>query len=797
MVEDLLDRHPELAQEPEAVLELISEEIYLRMESGEEVRPADLVRRFPRWARQVQALCDCHQMLAAPLGTPQFPAPGETLDDFALLAELGRGAQARVFLARQSALADRLVVLKCTPRLGQEHLSLARLQHTHIVPLYSVHDFPSRGLRALCLPYFGGATLDRLLALLAERPPEQRHGRDLVEALRRWQASSAPLPVSGPACQFLARASYVEAVCWVGACLAEALQYAQERGLVHLDLKPSNVLLSAEGQPMLLDFHLARQPLQAGQMPPAWLGGTPGYMAPEQQRALEAVQRRQTLPTSVDHRADLHALGLLLGEMLGVQRPEKQAVSARLLRRSNPQVTPGLADLLARCLAPDPRERYPTAGALARDLRRHLADLPLHGVVNRSLTERWRKWRRRRPLTLPLLGLTLAGLLGAGFLAAHVARQTDKASAALVEGQRQLEQQRYVEARATLEHGIALIEDLPGQGDLLGRLHQGIDQTERARAADQLHRFCERIRPLYGIAQVPPGQLRAVSKTCAEFWDRRDLLRQEPCSFQDPLLRQQVQADLLDLAILWAHLRVRLSPATQSREAHRQALDFLELVEKELGPSCVLDQERRLHGQVVGQAGALAPTRPAQTAWEHAALGRACFHAGDLPSAQAHLERALALQPRSLWVSFYQGSCAFRLGEMPEAVAAFSVCVMLAPESAWCYYNRGLARTQLGQDERALRDFDRALAIDPMLAAGYLARGTLHYRQKRYPQAQADLEAALHHGLDGASVSYNLALVHLARDDAPSARACLERALEHEPEHVQAKQLLDHLRNPR
>ena len=351
LAEEYLARHPQLWDLPEAALQLVSEEIYLRQERGQETSAAALVCRFPRWQRQVQALLSCHSLLAGQLAAPRFPQEGETLGEFSLMTELGRGAQARVFLATQPALADRPVVLKLVPCSGGEHLSLARLQHSHIVPLYSVHGFPNRSLRALCLPYFGGATLARVLEILDDRPLRQRTGRDIVSALQQAPASGV---VGGPACRFLAHASYAEAVCWVGACLADALQYAHERGVLHLDVKPSNVLLAADGQPMLLDFHSCRARLAAGDPAPLWLGGTPGYMAPEHHAALTAVRERCSIPVGLDGRADLYALGLLLYEVLSGSLPEGTQTPAQTLRRRNPLVTAGLADLVAKCLCPNP-----------------------------------------------------------------------------------------------------------------------------------------------------------------------------------------------------------------------------------------------------------------------------------------------------------------------------------------------------------------------------------------------------------------------------------------------------------
>ena len=258
---------------------------------------------------------DCQRALGQRLGPPAFPRPGSALGEFQLLSELGRGAHGRVYLASQGSLGGRPVVLKLGPDTGGEHLSLARLQHTHIVPLYSAHEFPDRRLRALCMPYFGGATLADIRVRLDRlgRPPV---GDDLLATVRPTPEPDASSTVPGPAWAFLERATLTEAVCWIGTRLADALQYAHDRGLLHLDLKPANVLLAADGVPMLLDFHLARPPMRGGDPAPDWLGGTPGYMAPEHEAALRAARDGRPVPADVDARADIHSLGVLLREML-------------------------------------------------------------------------------------------------------------------------------------------------------------------------------------------------------------------------------------------------------------------------------------------------------------------------------------------------------------------------------------------------------------------------------------------------------------------------------------------------
>jgi serine/threonine protein kinase/tetratricopeptide (TPR) repeat protein len=715
--EEYLRLHPPLVDQPAAALELVYEEIHLRQEHGQEVHAEELFARFPQWRRQLQALLECHHLLAPRLAGPSLPAPGDTLGEFRLLAELGRGIQSRVFLATQPPLADRPVVLKVGPRAGQEHLSLARLQHTHIVPLHSVHEFPVRRLRALCMPYFGGLTLDRLLQAMEGRPPGQRTGQHIREALREGPAAE------GPCVRFLARASYVQAVCWIGACLADALHYAHERGLLHLDIKPSNVLLAADGQPMLLDFHLARAPIPAGSPAPLWLGGTPGYMAPEHRAALDAVARREPATAAVDVGADVYALGVLLYEVLGGKLPSPTETPARSLRRLNPQVSVGLADLVARCLHPAPENRYPTASALASDLRCHLADLPLRGVANRSLAERWRKWRRRRRQTLPVLALLLVITTSLSLVLVHIGRQADKARAALRDGQTHLDQHRHAEALDTLRHGAVLAEDLPFRAGLRQQLQDGMRAAERGHAAQELHLLSERLRPLYSATVVSEAQARAAETHCRTIWQQRDRIVQRLRPDSTAELQGQVRADLLDLAILGAHLRVRLASRDAIAAARQQALAVLDEAEVLLGPSCVLFHERQVQARALGltgraetaarQASSLAPC----TAWEHCAVGLVHFRAGDYERAAAEMERAVELEPNSLWPNFYRGSCAYHLKNFEEASTAFSICVALAPECAWCYANRGLAHAARGRLDRALRDYDHALRLDPALGA--------------------------------------------------------------------------------
>src|SRR5262249_33206226 len=260
--------------------------------------------------------------------------------------------------------------------------------------------------------------------------------------------------------------------------------------------------LAADGQPMLLDFHLAQKPVHEGGPLPGWFGGTPKYMSPEQRRLASAVHARQGAVPAVDSRSDIYSLGLVLYETLSRELPVPVPTPLPPLHRLNPQVTVGLSDIIHKCLAGEPKSRYTDAAMLAADLRRHLGDRPLVGVKNRSLPERWRKWRRRSPHALPvaamLLLVVLAGCGVGNYYFTHVNQRLRDAEAALHEGEEQLRNQAYPEAVRSFTRGLGLVEGVPGHAQLIAKLEAQQYLARRGQAADYLHRLVDHIRLLYG-----------------------------------------------------------------------------------------------------------------------------------------------------------------------------------------------------------------------------------------------------------------------------------------------------------
>jgi serine/threonine protein kinase/tetratricopeptide (TPR) repeat protein len=785
LVEEFLARHPHLAEQPSAVVDLLYEEINLRQQYGEQASWSDLVARFPRWKEPLRLLLDCHHLLGEEARPPSFPEVGETLGDYLLLTELGRGALGRVFLATQQSLANRRVVLKVVPLHGREHLSLARLQHTHIMPLYAVHDDSTRAVRVLCMPYFGSVTLARLREALARLRRPSRTGQDLLQALVETTipgVRGADISNS-PARNYLTRSTFVEGICWIGLCLAEGLHYAHEHGLVHFDVKPSNVLLGSDGQPMLLDFHLAQPPLSAGAPPPDWLGGTPGHMAPEQQAALAAVRLRQPLAADVGPPADIFSLGALLYEMLGGEAPYQPGQSPPLHSR-NPAVGVGLSDVIHKCLAREPARRYASAGDLAGDLRNVLAGRPLQGVRNRSLRERWQRWRRRRPHLRWLLVLGVALVFLSLVSVRHWRQRLHQAERMLLEGQSHLRQEQYEAAKDLLWHGLALVDGWPGGQNLTRQLNQNLEEARRRQVIHELHALVERLRSLYPFDSVTIAALRTLADRFQTTWEKLHQFGVVLGADLEPAAR----VDLLDLAIFGTDLRVRLA-GDQVVRVREECLEVLDRAESLLGPSPVLTNERSHLLRSLGrpERTQIEVQKPVpRTAWEYHALGSSFLRSGELDRAADYLEQAVRMQPEGLWPNFYRGQCCYQQHRYREALLSFSVCIGASPQVPACWFNRALCCAALGDGEQAVRDYQTAFRLDPSLAVAALNCGILHFQAGRYAAAEKDLRTALRAGADPAAVYFNLALVFRATRNLSAALESVAQSLRHNPRSAEA-----------
>ncbi|MFO0843185.1 MAG: serine/threonine-protein kinase [Gemmataceae bacterium] len=384
-----LAQHPALAGDRSAVLELAYEEFCLRREAGEALDAEEFCARFPQVRTELRLMLSTDQALAERRSITRdeptqqltvWPSPGDDVGHCRLLRELGRGAFSRVYLARERSAGDRPVALKLCRAADVEARTLGRLHHPHIMPILWAGRDESWALDVVCMPFLGSVTLADLLARLYPSPhsPPPGPAAAIAAALEAAGHPGDPDPdllLAGPD---LRGRTFAEGVARLALPLAEALEFLHGRGLYHCDLKPSNLLLTPRGRPLLLDFNLSR----ADGVTPRLVGGTFQYMAPEQLRV--HADRRGSVPQTAQ--ADLFSLGVILYELLTGRAPFGRAPAevaakdlpawllARMpagavpLSRLNPYVPSPLTELIGRCLDLDPKRR-PTTDEVVRALR--------------------------------------------------------------------------------------------------------------------------------------------------------------------------------------------------------------------------------------------------------------------------------------------------------------------------------------------------------------------------------------------------------------------------------------------
>jgi WD40 repeat protein len=418
---------PSTASDPEQELEDIILGYLTAVDTGRTPARQDFLDRHPRFAPELaDFFADQDRTLScvAPLrgaGPAGAGVPADrSFGDYELLEEIGRGGMGVVFKARQVSL-NRPVALKMilaghlaspadVQRFRAEAEAGAHLDHPHVVPIYDVGEH--RGQHYFSMKLMDGGSLAGQIADGRWKPDDPEHQRRAARLV---------------------------------ATLARAVEHAHQRGLLHRDLKPGNVLFDRDGRAHVSDFGLCKRvPPAAGGGPARGAGltlsgavvGTPAYMAPEQATAL------RTVTTA----ADVYSLGAVLYELLAGKVPFQADTPLETLlqvtsaepprpRGLNPQVHRDLETIALKCLEKEPRGRYGSAAALAEDLERWLADEPIRarpaGPVELAV-----KWARRRPASAALCAFLAASLLlGLGTLvwgwqAAESAKRDQEARAA-------------------------------------------------------------------------------------------------------------------------------------------------------------------------------------------------------------------------------------------------------------------------------------------------------------------------------------------------------------------------------
>lgn len=708
--------------------------------------------------------CSPEAALRLAQAATSMPRAGTEFAGFRLVSELGRGAFGRVFLAEQKELADRQVVLKVSMDARTEAKALSQLLHTNIVPIYSIHR--NGVFQAVCMPYCGSTTLaDAIRRFRGETVPDS--GKGLVTLLNSSLPSRRQTPSqsveSEPSRQasstvileLLEHFSYVNAVLWIGSRLADALAHAHERGILHRDLKPANVLLTDEGQPLLLDFNLSSDTKLDTVPEAARLGGTLPYMPPEHLESFGGTRR------SIDGRGDVYALGVILFELLTARLPftnygrASREIIVRMikdrrtlpnLRRSNPAVSPAVEAIVHKCLAFDPANRYASARALMEDLDRQLSDQPLKHAKDGSVPERLRKWCRRHPRLSSWASLgtcALVLLVGAVGFAAY-----------------QRDRRMGLEARENW--GAFRDDSMRFQLSLTGLPEDGTKPTTDAVANGR--KALER----YPSPGDPDWERSRAVRHLSER-DRADL-------------RQEVGTVLLMLAHATARASADQSAGEEALRLNQQAETCFpagaiprpllsqraELLERLNRP----DEARALRNK----PGTEPETSRALylEGWEYARQGQ---YARAVPL----LEQATRKDPAALWAWFLLGRSFDGLGRDADAVACYSTCLALKPEAHQIWFNRALAQLRRGEFKNALADFDRAIELRPDVADAYFNRGLARKALGDLAGAESDFTSALKQGTELTRVYFVRADVRDALQDKEGADSDRREGLKREP----------------
>jgi serine/threonine protein kinase len=376
-------------------------EYFLRVDRGEHVEISELVTAYPGCEAELRRFIaqegNVHRALAngSPPVTRTHDVSGRILGDFRLQRIIGRGGMGIVWEAEQLSL-KRKVAVKLLPgalcsdvrhrtRFQNEARILAQLAHPNIVNVIAVGE--ETDTYYFAMQYIEGVTADDLIRLWEEAGPpraaETMHGVALLDTdastrseLDQGCRSSEPPPWIGQQPDLRER---YRLCARIAREIADALAHAHACGVLHRDVKPSNILLDGSGKARLTDFGLARMYGDATLTATGTILGTLRYASPEQLSGAS---------TGMDERSDVYSLGATLWELVTLKRlfasEDRNSVITRVLKVDSPRpsslaagVPRDLETIIVRAMAKEPADRFASAQMLADDLQRFLDGRPI------------------------------------------------------------------------------------------------------------------------------------------------------------------------------------------------------------------------------------------------------------------------------------------------------------------------------------------------------------------------------------------------------------------------------------
>lgn len=786
IVEEYLRTYATDVLEPQDVEELAFEEYRMRFQQGQTNSPAEFAERlaidttgWPVWSHsqnsvERDSVGRSENRESVEL---KFPEIGSQFQGFEIVGLLGTGAFGRVYLARQENLAGRFVALKVTEVSNTEPQSLARLQHTNIIPIYSLKK--DARLQSICMPFLGVATMRDLFSQSNSDLGDLKSGKELISTVAGKRtstivASAAPdsTPeltdvinrghVHGASMPAITGFDYQQTALWMVGKVADGLAYAHSKGIVHGDLKPANILISDDGEPLLLDFHLARATTPT--MEETLVGGTLPYMSARHLRSLQG-------GGDVDVSCDIFSLGVVLYESLTGNLPyeshgnDEIAIERMIQERSEPplgvrqhkpEISVDVESIVARCLSSNPTSQYTSAREIQQDIENHLSNRPLVFAPNRSITERLKKWMVRHPKLTSGTTIAVLSLLLIGMIAGLVGNRLSIAAKI----QRKSQSTEFVQTIQSARQPLAMQH---GQMGVLSNAIEDALELVRKRTLGNSAQY------IATLGELPDDirQRELTELSSINYWIAYRLLDRANASTDDAIAKEN-----LELA--------------------NEQLNFVADVGKDLTPAAVVQLnanilERLGNAQAAQQLlNSIPDDQFVDTIPERLMVAAELLRQEDRQTALKQLEQLVSEKlvvgqsdiPQA-WLMM--GKIHFQMGNLEKADLCFATCIRLAPDAPWGYIHRGINFLQQRKFPDAKAEFDHAIAIDDQNSTTYLNRA-LAFKGMNQPQhAIENLSKAISLGAPETR-AYYIRYQLLARLNKPDeAKRDLETFLDLEP----------------